>query len=78
MLETVRELALEEFARDPEESTIRRRHCDWFRQLAQSLAPTLTGKPSARRSPRWPASTPTSARRWSTRSRPGMRLPPSR
>ena len=44
MLQTVRELAQEEFARDPEASAVRRRHRDWYRQLAQSLAPTLTGE----------------------------------
>ena len=44
MLETVRELAREELAHDPEASAVRRRHGDWYRQLVQSLAPTLTGE----------------------------------
>jgi len=44
MLATVREFALELLASDPEADTIARRHADWYRQLATSLAPLLTGE----------------------------------
>ena len=44
MLATVREFALEALASSPEADTIARRHADWYRQLATSLAPQLTGE----------------------------------
>jgi predicted ATPase/DNA-binding SARP family transcriptional activator len=44
MLATVREFALESLASSPEADTIARRHADWYRQLATSLAPLLTGE----------------------------------
>jgi predicted ATPase/tRNA A-37 threonylcarbamoyl transferase component Bud32/Tfp pilus assembly protein PilF len=44
MLATLREFALEWLASDPEADTIARRHADWYRQLATSLAPLLIGE----------------------------------
>lgn len=44
MLETVRELAGEELARDPEADVVRRRFRDWCRALALACAPALTGE----------------------------------
>ena len=43
MLETVRELALETLAGDPEADQIAARHAAWYSRLAISLAPALTG-----------------------------------
>jgi predicted ATPase len=44
MLATVREFALELLASDPEADAIARRHANWYRQLATSLAALLTGE----------------------------------
>jgi len=43
MLETIREFALEVFARDDDLEAVRDRHRDWFLDLARSAAPKLTG-----------------------------------
>jgi predicted ATPase/Flp pilus assembly protein TadD len=48
MLETVREFALEQLARDPAADMIHDRHRDWCLQLAQRAAPRLTGEQTAR------------------------------
>jgi serine/threonine-protein kinase PknK len=43
MLETIREFALEMFARDDHAEAVRDRHRDWFLDLAKRAAPQLTG-----------------------------------
>ncbi len=44
MLETVREVALDELARSADSDAIARRHADWYLRLATSFAPRLTGE----------------------------------
>jgi predicted ATPase/DNA-binding SARP family transcriptional activator len=44
MLATVREFALESLAGDSDADSIARRHADWYRRLAESHAPRLTGE----------------------------------
>jgi non-specific serine/threonine protein kinase len=44
MLATVREFALEALAASPEVTEVARRHREWYRSLAASLAPQLTGE----------------------------------
>src|SRR5205823_1708506 len=43
MLETIREFALEMFARDDRAEAVRDRHREWFLDLARRAAPKLTG-----------------------------------
>jgi predicted ATPase/DNA-binding SARP family transcriptional activator len=44
MLATVREFALEALAASPEVTEVAQRHREWYRHLAASLAPQLTGE----------------------------------
>jgi len=44
MLETVREVALDELARSADSDAVARRHADWYLRLATSFAPRLTGE----------------------------------
>ena len=44
MLETVREVALDELARSADADAVARRHAEWYRRLAVSFAPRLTGE----------------------------------
>jgi predicted ATPase/DNA-binding SARP family transcriptional activator len=44
MLATVREFALEALAASPEVTEVARRHREWYRKLAKSLAPQLAGE----------------------------------
>ena len=44
VLETVREVALDELSRSKESDAVARRHADWYLRLATSFAPRLTGE----------------------------------
>jgi non-specific serine/threonine protein kinase len=44
MLETVREVALDELSRSKDSDAVARRHADWYLRLATSFAPRLTGE----------------------------------
>src|SRR5262249_4023328 len=44
MLETVREVALDELSRSGDSDAVAKRHADWYLRLATSFAPRLTGE----------------------------------